>query len=444
MKSRNLIVSRNDKKYKSIDGVIYSKDGKSIVRVPAHRKSLTVEDGCEEFCIQSVAYAQDNLEDAYLMCEKLKSITLPASVRTVNASKYFSVSYDTSSVKELTIETDQLDSKSILLLLNHFHISDEESFLRQFDYVLIQDGMCVNQRDSCLLLYTGTAEQVTVPDGVKKIGRQAFYGTKIKRAVIPDTVTEIESAAFMSCRDLTDVRLPASMNDTMGIELFRGCEKLDHVIFPNGMTRVPEHTFDSCAALREITLPDTVTTIGEYSFAHASVPASILYQGNIKEIRNNAFSATGWKELVLPATVEKVESYAFSMPSLESVTVCGSTAGIHSKAFCSYWADSKDIILTFQEEVQEWQTGLELKAGGRSYMEFRWQEITGVDGWQIQVSPYPSFSKKKKTYYAKKEATRMKLKDKKMTMNYVRIRPYKVVDGKKCYGRWAMDTFKER
>lgn len=133
--SRNLIVSKNDKKYKSINGVIYSKDGKSIVRVPAYRESLTVEDGCEEFCIQSVIYAQADIESgALIMCERLKKITLPASVKIVNASKYFSVCYSKSNVKELTIKTDQLDSKNILLLLKHFQISDKESFLKQFEY----------------------------------------------------------------------------------------------------------------------------------------------------------------------------------------------------------------------------------------------------------------------------------------------------------------------
>lgn len=442
VKSRNLIVSKKDKKYKSIHGVIYSKDGKSIVRVPAYRKSLTVEDGCEQFCIQSVIYAQETFEsDAYLMCGRLKKITLPDSVKIVNASKYFSVSCEGSNVKELTVKTDQLDSKSILLLLNYFRISDEKSFLKQFDYVSIQDGMCVNRRDACFLLYTGTADQVTIPDGIKIIGRYAFGEKKIKRAVIPDTVTEIQSAAFVYCEDLTDVRLPASM-DTMGTDVFLGCEKLDHVTFPKGITKVPERVFKYCDALKEITLPDTVTTISEAAFAHTSVPASILLQGNIKEIQYNAFSATGWSELVLPATVEKVESYAFSMPSLERVRVCGSTAGIYSKAFCSYWGDSKDTTLTFEKGVEEWQTGLTLNAGSSSYMEFKWQKITGVDGWQIQVSPYKSFQKKKKTYYAKKEKTSMMLTDKKMAMNYVRIRPYKTVDGKRSYGRWAMDTFK--
>ncbi len=443
VKSRNLIVSENDKKYKSIDGVIYSKDGKSIVRVPAYRESLTVEDGCEEFCIQSVVYAQEDYEsDAYLMCGKLKKITIPDSVKTVNASKYFSVSCDTSNVKELTIKADQLDSKSILLLLSYFRISDEESFLKQFDQVSIRDGMCVNKRDACLLLYTGTADQVTVPDSVKRIGEKAFASKKIKRVVIPETVTEIGGAAFQSCKDLEEVQLPSYMT-AMGSEVFRGCDKLDHVTFPNGITKVPERTFEYCDALKEITLPDTVTAIGKAAFAHTSVPASILLQGNIKEIQYNAFSVTGWSEMVLPATVEKVESYAFPMPSLERVKVCGSTAGISSKAFCSYWSDSKDITLTFEKGVKEWQSGLTLSARGSSYMEFKWQKITGIDGWQIQVSPYKSFQKKKKTYYAKKEKTSMKLTDKKMPMNYVRIRPYKTVNGKRSYGRWAMDTYKK-
>ncbi|MCM1244057.1 MAG: leucine-rich repeat domain-containing protein [Roseburia sp.] len=441
IRSNNLIVSEKDKKYKSIDGVIYSHDGKSIVRVPAYRETLTLDAGCEEFCLSSVLYANmDHEGDTYLKCEKLQKIVLPASVKEVSRSKYQSKVEDRSGAKELIINTDQLDSNSILLLLTWFPISDAEEFLQKFTYISVQDGMCINTRDACLLRYTGKAEEITVPDGVKKIGRCAFQNTEIKRAVLPDSVAQIEGSAFSGCKALEEVHLPTYMTE-MGSNVFGACEHLNHVVFPEGMKSVPEQTFESCDGLTEITLPDTVTKIEDRAFSRTSVPASILFQGNIKEICGNAFSVVGWQELVVPATVEKIDAYAFSIPSLERVTVCGSTAGISSKAFCSYYSGSKDTVLTFEKEVEEWQTGLSLRTGGTSHARFKWQKITGVDGWQIQASPYRSFRKKKKTYYAKKGKTEMELTDKKMAMNYIRLRPYKVVDGKRQYGRWAVVTF---
>ena len=446
--SNHLIVSKKDKKYRSIGGVIYSKNGKSIVRVPAYRKTLTVADGCEEFCLQSVMYANDDFEgDPYLMCKGLSKITLPSSVKIVNESKYFAHSYLHSSVKEITVCSNQLDSKDILSLLACFQLKDKEEFLRQFNYVTIREGMCVNSRDYCLLRYTGTSEDVTVPEDVKRIGRNAFRLTKLKRCVIPDTVLEIQDDSFYGCKDLSEIHLPKTLT-AMGTHVFGGCEKLDQVIFPDGITKIPDFTFESCIALKDVALADTVTTIGEKAFENTPVPASLLFQGNIKEIQCHAFSSAGWSELVLPATVEKVDEYAFSMPTLERVTVCGSTARIHAKAFISCWADSKNQTLTFERGVEEWQTGLisqKWETNGkssqkrRSEIELDWQDITGVDGWQIQVSRDSSFQGKRKTYHVKKGKIHKKLYEDSFAIDYVRIRPFKLVDGKTCFGRWTVD-----
>lgn len=61
MSAQNFIVSEKDPNYKSIQGVIYSKDGKSIVRMPLGRRELVIQEGCEEFCLQSVLYCCEDL-----------------------------------------------------------------------------------------------------------------------------------------------------------------------------------------------------------------------------------------------------------------------------------------------------------------------------------------------------------------------------------------------
>lgn len=446
--SNHLIVSKKDKKYKSIGGVIYSKNGKSIVRVPAYRKSLKVAAGCEEFCLQSVMYANRDIEhNESLMCRSLSKITLPRSVKTVDEMKYFADCYASPRLTEMTIQTKRLDSRSILSILACIEFKDEERFLRQFPYVKIKKGMCVNSRDDCLLRYTGKAADVKVPDGVKKIGRNAFRTKKIKRCVIPDTVSELEDHVFYDCRKLEEVRFPKALT-AMGSHVCSYCRRLDHVVFPHGISKVPEAAFKRCDSLRDMTLPDTVTTIEESAFEDSSVPASIFLQGNIKEIKYHAFALdewyglVGWNELVLPATVEKVDAYAFVMRSLERATVCGPTAGIHAKAFAHVWNKTTTLTLTFEKGVEEWQTNLHLRSGGAADVEFEWHDITGVDGWQIQVSRDPLFTGESKTYYAQKGMTHMDLHDDLFVMDYVRIRPFKLIDGNMCFGRWDMDTLK--
>lgn len=66
------------------------------------------------------------------------------------------------------------------------------------DFLIVGDGI--------LLAYRGEAEEVTIPEGVKKIGPEVFMGdTRITSVVLPDSVTEVGEAAFYNCSNLTTV-----------------------------------------------------------------------------------------------------------------------------------------------------------------------------------------------------------------------------------------------
>lgn len=62
LSANNLVVAKNDPSYQSIEGVIYTKDGKGIVRVPQKRTELKIKEGCTEFNMQSVLYNSTDSE----------------------------------------------------------------------------------------------------------------------------------------------------------------------------------------------------------------------------------------------------------------------------------------------------------------------------------------------------------------------------------------------
>ena len=68
-----------------------------------------------------------------------------------------------------------------------------------------------------------------------------------------------------------------------------------------------------------------------------------------------------------------------------------------------------------------------------------WKKVSGVSGYEIQVATDKKFKKNKKTVTVKKQKTTKttvkKLKAKKKY--YVRIRTYKIVNGKKVYSSWS-------
>ena len=77
--------------------------------------------------------------------------------------------------------------------------------------------------------------------------------------------------------------------------------------------------------------------------------------------------------------------------------------------------------------------------GAKKAISVTWKKVSGVKGYQVQVATDKKFKKNKKTVTIKKQKTTKttvkKLKAKKKY--YVRVRTYKIVNGKKVYSSWS-------
>ena len=84
-------------------------------------------------------------------------------------------------------------------------------------------------------------------------------------------------------------------------------------------------------------------------------------------------------------------------------------------------------------------TAIKKATAGKNQLKATYKKVAGVTGYQVQVATNSKFTKNKKTVNAKgakkTSATVKKLKGGKKY--YVRVRAYKVVDGKKYYSAWA-------
>lgn len=77
---------------------------------------------------------------------------------------------------------------------------------------------------------------------------------------------------------------------------------------------------------------------------------------------------------------------------------------------------------------------------GKKRFTVKWKKVKGVKGYQIQYSRKKSFKKKgrKSVFVKKAKVTKKTVKKLKSGKRYyVRVRTYKVVNGKKVYSKWS-------
>jgi hypothetical protein len=90
--------------------------------------------------------------------------------------------------------------------------------------------------DGILVKYHGSSPDVVIPDGVTKIGKNAFRNCASLTSVdIPDSVTSIGYGAFYGCKSLISVTTPYSDSvRTIGDGAFAFCTSLTSVDITEG------------------------------------------------------------------------------------------------------------------------------------------------------------------------------------------------------------------
>ena len=398
LSANNLVVAKNDPSYQSIDGVIYTKDGKGIVRVPQKRTELKIKEGCTEFNMQSVLYnSTDSEGDEFNNCSKLKKIVIPSSVKSINKIKYKTDRADACDMHVDTIEIvpKDFDANSLYALGSSLgkNITIESLMKLLPDQITYKDHMYIT-KDHGLLKYDGKDANVEIPEEITWIAPEAFYRN----------------------------------------------ETLKNVKLPSKITTIEENTFYGCSELEAVVIPDQVTMIGKSAFDECTVLKSVTFGKSLKVIKDHAFASVNIRNFTIPSGIQKIETGAFAgINQIGTVTFEGSTKYVATDAFMN----STGIKLVYKKGIKEAQTELSYdyiiaRKNGNNKVRTTWQPVSGANGYQLKFSTDKKFKKVLKTVMVKKNVSNATtyVKNKKKTL-YIKVRPYQTINKKNVYGRWS-------
>lgn len=306
--------------------------------------------------------------NAFSSCPNLKSVTVGATVSYIG-SRAFADCPSLSSISfagtPATVESDALENSS--------WISGSST-----DFVILGDT---------LLKYNGTAESVTVPDGVKSIAANAFaYNTAIKEVYLPEMLQKIGDNAFVHCYSLKTISIPKTVSHI-------GAGAFDDTIWmasqPDDLVMVNGILISYKGSDSHIELPEGITAIGAGAFMANTSILSVHLPQSVVYIDSMAFG--GCSSLLLaniPDSVEWVDEYAFA--GCSNITVYGSQ-GAYSHKYAEYMEVpfSGEVYVSYNGEKIYFDKVVPVISDDRTYLPLRtlmetmgftvsWEASTGI------------------------------------------------------------------
>ncbi len=298
------------------DGILYSKDGKTLVLYPPAAnqggaytvpsdvrviagsafagtglKSVTVSEGVEEIGGSAFYYAYN-----------LENVSLPSTLKTLGSYAFL----DCAALKEANIpENTEIGA----FVFRNCTALTSVTLPSRMD--TIPEGLF----DSCSAL---TA--VTLPEGITSIGQFAFnYCLKLSEITIPETVSTIGAYAFRNCQALTNIDI--SSVSALGDFAFQNCKALTAADI-SGLGEIPAFTFQGCTLLTDVNYSDRITAIGNYAFFACDLLEDFDIPKTVTTIGNYAFGkCNSLQEVIIPDSVQSLGMGVFYSSGIRSAIV---------------------------------------------------------------------------------------------------------------------------
>ena len=270
----------------------------------------------------------------------------------------------------------------------------EEAIAAAKDGVKLKIKGAINSADIEVLAKNTTIEELDLSDATIYSGTLAFIyndpttsypsklgNEKLKKVVLPTSLTEVPSMCFSKCSSLTDVTLPNSIT-TINNSAFGYCTSLKSIELPSGVTKIDSYAFTN-TAFESIELPSGLTTLGSNAFSQCTSLKEITIPAGVKCTNNEDYTfwqCTSLTKVTYLSTSPSINSCDFDESGVQNIYLpnCDElpTASEYAFGYSSTTKPSNVNVYVTSDLLQKIENGTQTKSGlwSKSYINF--QKIT--------------------------------------------------------------------
>lgn len=150
---------------------------------------------------------------------------------------------------------------------------------------------------------------------------------------LPDGMIKLPAHTFSGCAGLKSITLPESL-EYIGVGAFSDCISMESIILPDSLTHIDASAFYGCSSLNNVVIPDSVTRIDGSAFGECNNLKSIKLPDSIEELQSIFYYSTGLAHVEIPESVTVIREFCFTgVSSLESIRIPDSVETIYGYAF---------------------------------------------------------------------------------------------------------------
>ena len=245
----NIFIHETNQNYKSVDGILFTRDGKTLIKYPQGKseKSYAISDG--------VTYIGDC---AFKDCTALTIVVIPNSVASIGNCAFSNC------------------SNLLLATIPNSVISIGDSTFADCSSLI----------------------EIIISNSITSIGDSAFAGcSSLVSVKIPNSVTSIRDSAFADCSSLIDISISEGVVN-IGNYTFKNCTALARIIIPSSVKSIGGNyslkpAFSGCDNLKIITIFSKDVKIVDYNGNAIPKTATIYgYAGSTSETYATKYGRT--------------------------------------------------------------------------------------------------------------------------------------------------------